>query len=117
MGILDPKTPLANLMLFNDLFYIDNRLPGGEACTIYNQDKDSWRGHYLFDRPFSLAAMKIARESADKAGVPCGADLIHAHSGGPRFNSKPEIAPFRNVGSHTVSQTTGPEIIFLEKVK
>ncbi len=111
MGIIDNKLPLAQLMLFNDLFFLDNRLPGGETCTLYEMDNDPNRGHYLFDRPLSFKGLDCARSAAEKTGIPYTDNLIHGHSGGPRFNSKAEIAFLKNAGSQTVSQTVGPEIV------
>ncbi len=35
-GVLDLNIPLAKLAVFDDLYFPDNRLPGGEACTVYD---------------------------------------------------------------------------------
>ena len=111
MGIIDPDLPLAKLMLFNDLYYPDNRLPSGEMCTIYTGPADAKRGHYIFDTPFSKNANRIAAQSAESLGVPYTDGLTYAFSCGPRFNSKAEIRSMRNAGSSCVSQTAGPEIV------
>jgi len=111
MGILDQQIPLASLLLFDDLFFVDNRLPGGETCTLYQKAGDSLRGHYLFDRPFSFKGLECAQSAAKKLNISFTDHLTHAHSGGPRFNSKHEIAFFRKAECHSISQTTGPEIV------
>lgn len=111
MGILDKEIPLASLLLFDDLFFVDNRLPGGETCTLYQEAGDPSQGHYLFDRPFSFKGLEYAKRAAEKLNISCVSNLTHAHSGGPRFNSKHEIAFFKSTGSRSISQTVGPEVV------
>jgi 5'-methylthioadenosine phosphorylase len=110
MGILDPDIPLAAALLFKDLFYPDNRLPGGEICTVFTKEGGD-RGHYIFGSPFSSYANTLARESAASHNIPLRDGLVHGHANGPRFNSKAEIAMLRSAACATVSQTVGPEII------
>jgi len=38
VGITTPDLPLAKILLFNDLFYPDNRLPDGSHCTFYTEE-------------------------------------------------------------------------------
>lgn len=111
MGILDESIPLAHLCLFDDLFFYDNRLPSGEACSLFTQSGEKGRGHYIFTTPFSKAAHDIAMTIAQKNHIPTVAGLVYAHVNGPRFNTKTEIRMLRNAGVSTVSQTAGPEII------
>ncbi|MCP4134624.1 MAG: MTAP family purine nucleoside phosphorylase [bacterium] len=111
MGILDASIPMAKLCLFDDLYFLDNRLPSGEVCTIYTDPGDSTRGHYLFGSPFSMAGGKTARAAAEKQGISYEQNLVYAHAGGPRFNTRTEIGVFQKAGCSMVSQTAGPEII------
>ena len=111
MGILDKKIPMANLYLFNDLFYIDNRLPNGEICSIFTSEGEEGRGHYLFGTPFPRSLNRAAAVTAEKLGIPVVNDLVYAHANGPRFNSKSEIRFLQNAGCSVVSQTAGPEIV------
>ena len=91
MGILDKNIPMANLCLFNDLFFIDNRLPSGEICSIFATEGEDGRGHYLFDVPFPRSLNQAAFDIAGEIGIPVVNDLVYAHANGPRFNSKSEI--------------------------
>jgi 5'-methylthioadenosine phosphorylase len=103
VGLTNPDLPLAKILIFNDLFYPDNRLPDGSHCTFFSEENQIGRGHYLFGSPFF-----------DVSGVLKGEDVIpditYAYVNGPRFNSKKEIRFFANYAD-AVSQTAGPEAV------
>jgi len=105
-GVLDPAIPLAKPVVFSDLYFPDNRLPGGELCSIYDEAGLPGRGHYIFSLPFS----KALRQQLIAASESCLTEAVYAHVNGPRFNSKPEIRDLRKHASF-ISQTAGPEII------
>ncbi len=105
-GVLDPSIPLARVAVFNDLYFPDNRLPGGEACTVYDTAGEKSRGHYIFDNPFSEELRQQIIAVADNPIT----DAVYAYASGPRFNSRSEIAMFRNYASF-ISQTAGPEVV------
>lgn len=105
-GVLEPTIPLAKLAVFDDLYFPDNRLPDGEACTIYDKRGEKSRGHYIFDKPFS---QELRKQLIAAAGEPL-TNVVYAHANGPRFNTKSEIKMFRNYASF-VSQTAGPEVV------
>lgn len=105
-GVLDPSIPLAKLAVFDDMYFPDNRLPSGEACTIYVEEGHELRGHYIFNKPFTEELrQQIVRVAEDPI-----TDAVYAHVNGPRFNSIPEINMLRNFASF-ISQTAGPEIV------
>jgi len=56
MGVLKSDIPLAWLMLFDDLYFPDNRLPDGEICSIFTEPGAGGNGHYIFGTPFSTTA-------------------------------------------------------------
>lgn len=103
VGLTNPKLPLMNILIFNDLFYPDNRLPDGSPCTFFTEENQIGRGHYLFGSPF-----------VDVSGLLKGEDIIsditYAYVNGPRFNSKKEISYIANYAD-AVSQTAGPEAV------
>jgi len=105
-GVLEPTIPLAKLAVFDDLYFPDNRLPDGEACTIYEKRGEKSRGHYIFDKPFS---QELRKQVIAVAGEPL-TSVVYAHANGPRFNTKSEIKMLRNYASF-VSQTAGPEVV------
>ncbi len=105
-GVLDPSIPLAELAVFDDLYFPDNRLPGGEACTVYEKRGEKSRGHYIFDKPFS----EELRQQVIAAARGPLTNVVYAHACGPRFNTKSEIKMLRSYASF-VSQTAGPEVV------
>ena len=111
MGIINSSIPLGSLCFFKDLYFPDNRLPDGTMCTLYGTPGEKQRGHYIFGSPFSKSGNALALRAAADIGIPVIQGLVHAHSGGPRFNSRSEIAAFKKARCDTVSQTVGPEIV------
>ena len=105
-GVLDSSISLTRLAVFDDLYFPDNRLPSGEACTVYNTIGDKSRGHYIFDNPFSEELRQQIIEVAEDPIT----SAVYAHVNGPRFNSKSEIKMLKNHASF-ISQTAGPEIV------
>jgi len=105
-GVLDPSIPLTKLAVFDDLYFPDNRLPNGEACTMYEERGGKSRGHYIFDKPFSE---ELRQQIIAVAEDPI-TSAVYAHVNGPRFNSKSEIKMLKKYASF-ISQTAGPEIV------
>lgn len=105
-GVLDPALSLGKLAVFDDLYFPDNRLPSGEACTVYDEKGHRLRGHYIFDKPFSE---ELNRQIIAAAENPI-TQVVYAHVHGPRFNSRAEIRTLKNYASF-ISQTAGPEVV------
>lgn len=108
-GIMNPDIPLRKLMIFNDLFFIDNRLPSGEVCSFYTQEGQKNRGHLMFANPFFDVSAFF------KPGDYI-ANVTYGYVNGPRFNSKKEINFLKNY-CDAISQTCGPEIILAGEVE
>ncbi len=105
-GVLVPDIPLAKLVVFSDLYFPENRLPNGEACTIFHDEKAKAKGHLIFEKPFS----EDLRQQIIAAAEDPITDAVYAHAVGPRFNTQSEIRMMREYASF-VSQTAGPEIV------
>lgn len=105
-GVLDRALPLTRLVVFDDIHFPDNRLPSGEACTIYDEIGDKNRGHYIFDKPFSERLRQQVINASDNPLI----SGVYAYVNGPRFNSKSEIRSLQQYASF-VSQTAGPEVV------
>jgi 5'-methylthioadenosine phosphorylase len=110
-GILDPATPLGRPIVFDDLYFPDNRLPEGGPCTFFDEPGRPGRGHLILSSPFSPSL----RAAALRAATGCGREAFdggtYAYALGPRFNSRAEIAQLRAAGAVAVSQTAGPEAV------
>lgn len=110
-GVLDPGVALGSAFIFDDLFFPDNRLPDGSACTMFEHAGEPGRGHYIFGSPFSANLRAALTKAASGVGAPVVTDGTYAYSVGPRFNTRSEIAWMRSVGAMAVSQTAGPEAV------
>ncbi|MDI6817698.1 MAG: phosphorylase, partial [Actinomycetota bacterium] len=69
MGVVDGSLDLARVILFDDLYFPDNRLPGGEICTFFTEAGQPRRGHYMFASPFSAAMRSLALRAASGVEV------------------------------------------------
>jgi len=105
-GVLDPNLPLAKLAVFDDLYFPENRLPNGETCSIYDEEGDKSKGHYIFEKPFSEDLRQQFIAATDDPIT----NAVYAHANGPRFNTQAEIRMMSNYASF-VSQTAGPEAV------
>lgn len=111
VGIVDGSLPLGRMILFDDLYFPENRLPDGAVCTMHTEEGDPLRGHYIFDKPFSLSFRKAILDIAEREGMELTEGGLYAQVNGPRFNSRPEIAFLQRLGMAAISQTAGIEVV------
>lgn len=110
-GLLDSSMPLATPVIFDDLYFPDNRLPEGTPCTFYQTPGEPGRAHLIAPSLFSPAvnaALVQAVKNSGRAFVDHG---CYCYALGPRFNSKAEIRAMQAVGGTMVSQTAAPEAV------
>lgn len=98
-GSLEPDVRPGSLVVFDDLYFPANRLPDGTPCTWYDTPGGAGRGHWIFDRPFSEPLRQALITAADQTGVPVATQGVYGHVDGPRFNTRPEVAPWPRPGS------------------
>ncbi len=110
-GACDPDVALGSLVVFDDLHFLANRLPGGAICTLHSEPGAAGRGHWIFDRPFSDAGRRALLEGAREAGHDARDGGCYGHVDGPRFNTRTEIRMLAQAGVTAVSQTAGPETV------
>jgi purine nucleoside phosphorylase len=111
-GAVDPQLELGELIVFDDLFFVSNRLPDGTLCTFFDEVGAPQRGHWaLHGGPFSAALTAALLAAAADAGHPCRKGGVYGHVDGPRFNTPAEIAWLATCGAVAVSQTGGPETV------
>jgi purine nucleoside phosphorylase len=100
------------VIVFDDLHFVVNRLPGGEVCTFFDQPGDERRAHWIYNgSPFSAQVRAALVEGAREAGVQARDGGCYGHVDGPRFNTPAEIRGLAAVGVTAVSQTGGPETV------
>jgi purine nucleoside phosphorylase len=109
-GAVDPTLVLGELIVFDDLHFISNRLPDGSLCTFFEEPGDQLRGHWiLHGGPYSEGIRAALLEAALQSGHPARDGGAYGHVDGPRFNTPAEIAQLAACGVVAVSQTAGPE--------
>lgn len=111
VGTVDPGVPLGRPIIFDDLFFPENRLPNGEACTIFAEPGDPERGHLITDEPFSPSLRRRIELAANDLGIEMTVGGVYGHVNGPRFDTRAEIRWLHAAGVAAVSQTCGPEVI------
>lgn len=111
VGVVNPELPLGQLLLPDELYFPDNRLPEGEACTVFNTPGATGRGHLIASAHFNGALGHQLQAAAKTAGLPLSPQLTYGQVQGPRFNSRSEIKALRQAGVDIISQTLGPEAV------
>ena len=61
-GALDPTLQLGTLLVFDDLYFLSNRLPDGSLCTFFTEPGDPRRAHWiLHGGPYSEALRRAPK--------------------------------------------------------
>ena len=111
-GAVDPTLELGSLIVFDDLWFMSNRLPDGSLCTFFDREGDPARGHWILQGgPFSPQLRAALLAGAGQAGCGAREHGVYGHVDGPRFNTPTEIAQLAACGVSAVSQTGGPETV------
>jgi purine nucleoside phosphorylase len=111
-GAVDPDLELGSLVVFDDMYFLSNRLPDGSLCTFFDEVGDPQRGHWvLHGGPYSEQLIDLLTTAALDAGLAFQGGGIYGHVDGPRFNTPVEIAQLSDCGVCAVSQTGGPEAV------
>lgn len=111
VGAVDPDVPLGRPILFDDLFFPENRLPNGEPCSIFTEPGDPERGHLIQSEPFSPSLRRKMELAAADLEIGAVAGGVYGHVNGPRFNTGAELRWLRAAGVTAISQTCGPEAV------
>ncbi len=111
VGAVDPALTLGKPVVFEDLFFPENRLPNGEICTIFTEHGDPERGHLILDEPFSPRLRHRLAQTAEKLGLEPTVGGVYGHTNGPRFETRSEIRSLAAAGVTAVSLTCGPEAV------
>lgn len=111
VGAVDPAVALGYPLLFDDLFFPENRLPDGRPCTVFDDPEAPERGHLIQEEPYAPRLRRRLALAAESLGVEAVTGGVYAHVNGPRFNTAAEVRPLRAAGVAAVSQTCGPETV------
>ncbi|HET9073332.1 MAG TPA: MTAP family purine nucleoside phosphorylase [Solirubrobacteraceae bacterium] len=111
-GAVDPALELGQLVVFDDLWFLANRLPDGSLCTFFDVPGAPGRAHWvLHGGPYSAELRAALLAGAAAVGQRARDGGCYGHVDGPRFNTPTEIAQLGAAGVVAVSQTGGPETV------
>jgi purine nucleoside phosphorylase len=110
-GATDPSLSLGELVVFDDLHFLANRLADGSLCTLHDRPGEPGRGHWVFEDPFAPELRSALLGGTRHEGHAVRDGGCYGHVDGPRFNTKAEIRSLRAAGVTAVSQTAGPETV------
>lgn len=117
VGVINEELELGQIILPNELYFPDNRLPNGETCTVYNKPSMPGRGHAVCDSFFNTQLVEQVKEAAKMTKLALVEQANYACVNGPRFNSKSEIFALKNIGIDILSQTLGPEAVLAAELE
>ena len=116
-GLLDSNVPLATPVVFDDMYFPDNRLPEGLPCTFYQTPGEPGRGHLIAPSHFSPTVNAALNEALGTLDIDHVEHGCYCYAQGPRFNSKAEIRAMQAVGGTMVSQTAAPEAVLAAELE
>jgi purine nucleoside phosphorylase len=103
-------------LLLTDIITLDNRLPDGDACTMFPEAHPD-QGHLVLSEGlFSMALSAQLKELAAQGGLIERDRIVFGYVGGPRTKSAAENRMWRTLGAHVNSMTLAPEVILANEL-
>ena len=116
VGVLDASIPLFEPLLVSDLLMLDNRLPDGSLCTMFERTTAT-QGHLVLDEGlFSVELGAQVRRLAEAAGAPVRGEVVFGYAPGPRTKTRAENAAWARLGAQVNSMTLGPEVVLANEL-
>lgn len=117
VGVLDANIPLFRPLLVNDLMMLDNRLPDGATCTMYDRPHPD-QGHLVLNEGlFSLELSQQVEVLAERIDEPVGGHAVFAYAGGPRTKTPAENRMWAQLGAQVNSMTLAPEVVLANELE
>lgn len=117
VGVLDPDVPLYRPLLVEDLIMLDNRLPDGQACTMFDAPSAE-HGHLILDDGlFATELSKQVRTLASKAQASVAGEVVFAYVHGPRSKTAAENRLWPRLGAQVNSMTLAPEVVLANELE
>lgn len=117
VGVLDAGVPIYKPLLVEDLIMLENRLPDGQACTMFDTPSAEHGHLVLHDGLFSTPLSKQVRALAAEEGAPIADDVIFAYVGGPRGKTAAENRLWPQLGAQVNSMTLAPEVVLANELE
>ena len=117
VGVLDAEVPIYQPLLVEDLIMLENRLPDGQACTMFGQPSDDHGHLVLHDGLFATALSEQIRTMAAEEDAPIADDVVFAYVGGPRGKTAAENRLWPRLGAQVNSMTLAPEVVLANELE
>ena len=117
VGVMNADLPLFKPLLLSDLIMLENRLPDGSACTMFNEYSPG-QGHLvlsegLFSRALTRQLYNLAPEVMESPET----EVIFAYAGGPRSKTPAENRLWPKLGADVNSMTLAPEVVLANELE
>lgn len=117
VGVLDAEVPIYRPLLVEDLIMLENRLPDGRACTIFDEPRADHGHLVLNDGLFSTELSQQIRSLATEADAPIADEVVFAYVGGPRGKTAAENRMWPQFGAQVNSMTLAPEVVLANELE
>ncbi|MCB0558138.1 MAG: 5'-methylthioadenosine phosphorylase [Lewinellaceae bacterium] len=117
VGVMDKDLPLFQPMLVDDLIMLDNRLPDGSTCTMFEKPGPGHAHLVLNEGLFSLPLRQHLQKITDGLIAGPGKEVVFAYAGGPRGKTAAENRMWIRVGANVNSMTLAPEIVLANEME
>ena len=117
VGVVDADVPIYQPLLVDDLIMLENRLPDGRACTMFDTPSADHGHLVLHDGLFSTDLSEQIRTLAAEEDAPIADDVIFAYVGGPRGKTAAENRLWPQLGAQVNSMTLAPEVVLANELE
>jgi len=117
VGVMDAAVPIYQPLLVEDLIMLENRLPDGSTCTMFEQPDPSHGHLVLEDGLFSSTLNAQVQELAEDVGSPIAGTVVFAYVGGPRGKTAAENRLWPQLGAQVNSMTLAPEVVLANELE
>ena len=116
VGVLDAAVPLYEPLLVADLLMLENRLPDGSQCTIFERPGPD-QAHLVLDEGITSRALsEQLRGLAAAIGYPIKGEVVFGYAPGPRTKTRAENAAWARLGAQVNSMSLGPELVLANEL-
>ena len=117
VGVMDLDLPLYQPMLVDDLVMLDNRLPDGSTCTMFEHAGPENAHLVLTEGLFSKSLNEQLLAIAHGLVARPEKEVVFAYAGGPRGKTAAENRMWVSIGANINSMTLAPEIVLANELE
>lgn len=117
VGVMDRELPLYQPMLADDLIMLDNRLPDGSTCTLFEAPSPDHAHLVLNEGLFSKALRQQLQRISGDLIADTSKEVIFAYVGGPRGKTAAENRMWITAGANVNSMTLAPEVVLANELE